>query len=447
MMKNLKCIVVTGCFLALCLAGTGIANAAPSDVEKQLQMMRQQMEMMQKKMMEMEKELQNTKQNAAQSQQTSQEVQQQISEVAGKFKVLDDLQAKFGHIKLNGYVRSRWWTGDNSDNSFDVTEIALQLRYDVSENISGEFHLWYHPSGNGAGTEYANWAGPTTFFESAFAEFRNLNIGPVNGKLIIGKARNLAFGIVPGGSYAGRVTSDYALFHTSINISRITGIQYLTAYKNFNWNFAIFNGYGYGTGRYGARNAGIFQLGVGQKNTDDNSSKAYSTRLFYTFNRNELYDSLIIGASYLTQDLSSSDLTNINTIMDRTGNYDSNDQKIAFDFALDKGPFMLKAEYAYGETAEIDAHYWYVMPGFLLSKVSKIPLDFFIRYSAANYDETRTVAGSGAWDKSQWTPLMVWTIHPRAKLFFEYYFNGEDAPSGARTARNDYGFLELILFY
>jgi hypothetical protein len=417
-------------------------------VEKQLQMMREQMEMMQKKMMEMEKELQKTKQSAAQSQQTYQEVQKQMTDVAGRFKALDDLTAKFGHIKLNGYVRSRWWTGDNSNNSFDVTEIALQLRYDVSENISGEFHLWYHPSGNdNPATEYANWAGPTTFFESAFAEFRNLNIGPVNGKLIVGKTRNQAFGIVPGGNYAGRVTSDYSLFHTSVNISRITGIQYLTAYKNFNWNFAIFNGYGYGRGLYGARNAGIRQLGVGQKNTDDNSSKGYSTRLFYTFARNELYDSLIIGASYLTQDLSSSDMANINNIMDRTGNYDDNDQKIAFDFALDKGPFMLKAEYAYGETADIDAHYWYVMPGFLLSKVSKIPLDFFIRYSAADYDETRTIAGSGAWDKSQWTPLMVWTIHPRAKLYFEYYFNNEDEPSGARAPGNDYGFVELILFY
>ena len=69
--------------------------------------------------------------------------------------------------------------------SFDVTEIALQLRYDVSENISGEFHLWYHPSGNdNPANEYSNWAGPTTFFESAFAEFRNLNIplGDGSGK-------------------------------------------------------------------------------------------------------------------------------------------------------------------------------------------------------------------------------------------------------------------------
>ncbi len=463
MMKNLKCIVVIGCFLGMCLAVAGIANAASSDVEKQLQMMRQQMEMMQKKMMEMEKELQNTQQTAAQaqtqSQQTSQEVQKQMTDVAGRFKTLDDLQTKFGHIKLNGYVRSRWWTGENEDNSFDVTEIALQLRYDVSENISGEFHLWYHPSGNdNPATDYSNWAGPTTFFESAFAEFRQLNIGPVNGKLIVGKTRNQAFGIVPGGNYAGRVTSDYSIFHNSINISRITGLQYLTAYKNFSWNFAVFNGYGYQgdskNNSFGSRGANIKQLQVGQKNTDDNSSKGYSTRLFYTFARNELYDSLIIGTSYMSQDLSSTDIKNINFTMGRDpkGNYGNKDQKIGLDFALDKGPFAFKAEYAYGETSDIDAYYWYAMPGFLLSKVSRIPLDFFIRYSAANYDIASAQPGpngfgTGSWDRSQWTPLVVYTIHPRAKLYFEYYFNEVDQPSGAKVKGNDYGFVELILLY
>lgn len=463
MMKNLKCIVVTGCFLALCLATTGIANAAPSDVEKQLQMMREQMEMMQKKMMQMEQELQNTKQSAAQSQQA---VEKQMTDVAGRFKTLDDLTAKFGHIKLNGYVRSRWWTGDHQQSSFDVTEIALQLRYDVSQNISGEFHLWYHPSGNDgtAMTEYKNWAGPTTFFESAFAEFRNLNIplgeefGEITGKLIVGKTRNLAFGIVPGGNYAGRVTSDYSLFHTSVDISRITGIQYLTSYKNFKWNFAVFNGWGYGTGEYGARPAGIKQLGVGQKNTDDNSNKAFSSRLAYAFPRNNYYDILEIGVSYLDQTLSNSDRANIYSVMGRglhglltkpVESYSKKDQKIGLDFAYDKGPFLIKAEYVRGETSDVDADYWYIMPGYCLSKVSKIPLDFFIRYSAADYDE-RTVAdikGSGAWDKAQWTPLVVWTIHPRAKLYFEYYFNDTDEPSGAKTEGNDYGFIELILFY
>lgn len=460
-MKIIKCTAVIGCMMALCLAGTlSVADAGPAAIEDQIKVMREQMEMMQKRMQELEQELQAAQK---QSQQTSEEVQKQMSEVAGRFKVLDDLTQKFGHIKLNGYVRSRWWQGDHQQNSFDVTEIALQLRYDVSENISGEFHLWFHPSGNNfTSPEYNNWAGPTTFIESAFAEFRNLNIGPIQGKLIAGKTRNLAFGIVPAGNYAGRVTSDYSLFHESVNISRITGLQYLTSYKNFRWNFAVFNGWGYsGANLYGARNSGILKLGVGQENTDEDSNKAFSTRMAYVFPRSDFFDKLEIGLSYLRQELSTRDMTNIYNLMGRgpavrgilsrpLNTYDDTDTKYGFDLALDKGPFMFKAEYLRGDTADVKAHYWYVMPGFLLSKVNpKIPLDFFLRYSVADYNEETfaNITASGAWDKSQVTPLIVYHLHPRAKLYFEYYFNHYDKPNGINTRDNDYCFVELILFY
>jgi len=453
-MKIIKWSAVTGCIIALCLTGMlSVANAGPSALEDQIKVMREQMELMQKRMQELEQELQTTQQ---QSQQTSQEVQKQMSEVAGRFKVLDDLTKKFGHIKINGYVRSRWWQSEGEQNSFDVTEIALQLRYDVSENISGEFHLWWHPSGNDPSTEYNNWAGPTTFFESAFAEFRNLNIGPIQGKLIAGKTRNQAFGIVPAGNYAGRVTSDYSLFHQSVNISRITGIQYLTSYKNFKWNFAVFNGWGYSNAnRFGSRDAGIVKLGVGQDNTDNNSSKAFTSRMAYTFARNNLFDKLEVGASFLWQDLSNTDLRNINDIMGTVKNRDRQDMKYGLDLALEKGPYMFKAEYIYGNTADVRAHYFYVMPGFLLSKIKPtIPLDFFLRYSGAIYDENRVAAittrgfqTSGAWDKTELTPLIVYHIHPRAKLYFEYYLTQVNNPQGTQNPNCDYAFIELILFY
>jgi len=464
MMKKLKLILVAGCVLGMTLAGTGLANAGQASVEKQIQIMQEQMAEMQKKMTDLQTELQtaqqSAQQSAAQAQQASQEVQQQLSDVTGRFAAIEDVTSKFKHIKIGGYVRSRWWTGDHQQNSFDVTEIALQLRYDVSENISGEFHLWFHPNGNNYTTgEYSNWAGPTTFMESGFAEFRNLNIGPVNGKLIVGKTRNQAFGIVPAGGYNGRVTSDYSLFHQSVNISRITGLQYLTNWKNFKWNFALFNGWGYSNGKkYGGRNAGLTMLGVAQENTDDNSNKAFSTRFAYAFDRNDLFDKLEIGATYYKSDVSRRDLSNINDITGRAPtndySYDKKDEKWGFDLAMDSGPYMLKAEWMKGDTSEIDAKYWYVMPGFLLSKISPIPVDFFVRYSEADFDE-RAIAGttsrgdwtSGVWDKQQWSALAKWHLHPRAKVMFEYYWNDIDTPAGANPQSNDYAFIELILMY
>jgi len=472
MMKNLKFILVIGCLLGMTLATTGLADAGQASVEKQIQIMREQMEAMQNKMMDLEKELTNAQQSAqhsaVQAEQSNQEVQQQLSEVTGRFSAIEDVTSKFKHIKIGGYVRSRWWKGDHQSNSFDVTEIALQLRYDVSENISGEFHLWFHPNSNQfTSSEYNNWAGPTTFMESGFAEIRNLNInlgedlGMINGKLIVGKTRNQAFGIVPNGSINGRVTSDYGLFQNSVNISRITGLQYLTSYKNFRWNFALFNGWGYSNNnRYGGRDAGIVQLGVSQENTDDNSNKAFSTRFAYVFDRNDFFDKFEIGTSYYKSDLSNRDTANINQITGGVSDLSRKDEKFGFDLAIDKGPYMFKAEWLRGDTSGIEADYFYVMPGFLLSKVSNIPVDFFLRYSVADFNENAGALqfdqngngvldrwASGAWDKSQVTALAKVHLHPRAKLYFEYYWNKLDEPNGVKAQSNDYGFVELILFY
>jgi len=202
------------------------------------------------------------------------------------------------------------------------------------------------------------------------------------------------------------------------------------------------------------------QLGVSQDNTDDNSNKAFSTRLAYVFDRSDRFDKLEIGASYYKSNLSSRDRDNINDITGRTGDYSKNDEKFGFDLAFDKGSYMLKAEYLHGDTADVSADYWYVMPGFLLSKISNIPLDFFLRYVDVDFDEDdvanryETSPGngqwrwtSGAWDKSQVTALVKWHLHKRAKIYFEYYWNDIDEPSGVKTLSNDYAFIELILMY
>lgn len=473
MTRYCKTVLIVFCISCLSFAGTlWAAGPEAASVEQQIKMLKKQMEQMQKKMEDLQSQLENAKQDAAQAQQqaekASQEMQRKMAEVSGKFKVLDDLSKKFSHIKLGGYVRSRWWEGQKEQNSFDVTEIAFQLRYDVSENISGEFHIWWHPSGNTSARpefgNYANWAGPTTFFESAFAEFRNLNIGPIEGKLIVGKTRNQAFGIVPAGNQDGRVTSDYSLLHYSLNISRITGIQYLTKYKNFRWNFAVFNGWGYADGSkpnaFGSRrtNEGEYVrfLRVAQLNLDDNNHKAFSTRLAYVVPKREFIDKLEIGATYFHQKLSKYDLANINSIMGLNpgtqGNFfgdptnKKSDWKAGLDLAYDYNMFTLKAEYFNGSVAGIDGNWWHVMPGL---KFKKFKTDVYLRYAQATYktDAVPDIRGSGSWDKSEWTPLIIYHLHERAKLYFEYYFEKEDGGAGRGNIDNNFGFVELILFY
>lgn len=447
-MKNpSKLFLIISLLTVLILPGTAFSGS----VEDQIAELKAQMKAMQEHMQGLEKQLGEAEAKAAAAQQQSTQVTTEMAEVSNKYRLFEDVANKFSHLKLNGYVRSRWWDGQNENTSFDVTEIAFQLRYDVSENISGEFHIWWHPSGNhspgrGSFGRYSNWAGPTTFFESAFAEFRNVNIGPIKGKIIAGKARNFAYGICPTGSSRGRVTSDYGLFHESNGQSRITGIQYLTTYKKFKANFALFNGWALtGGARYGARPGGVTYLRTAQLNLDDDNNKAFSTRWAYEFSK-----CLEIGATFFRAKLPAEDIDIFNNIMGRntlgTATNDDEHMRMGIDLAYDKGPFSLKAEYFQGEIADVDCNWWYAMAGY---KVKSLKSDFYLRYAQANYDQTRVanLANSAAWDKDQVTALWIYHLHPRAKLYFEYYWNMEDNPNGTHHADNDYGFVELILFY
>ncbi len=437
-------------------------SAFASNVDDQILQMKKQIEEMQQRVEELQTQLEKTSKDAVTAQEraeaAAQDVEKRVSEVSDRFQVLDSLAKKFSHIGLSGYVRSRFWEGERQHSSFDVTEIALNFRYDVTENISGQFNIWFHPSGNAPNAEpygrYRNWAGPTTFFESAFAEFRNLNIGPIKGKLIVGKTRNWAFGITPAGPI--RITSDYGLFNRSLNISRITGIQYLTNWNKFSANFAVFNGWALSGGTT-TRNAGDWDmnwrkskgvrlLGVGQQNLDDNSNKAFSARFGYQF-----MDSLNIGSTIFYQRLSSNNLRVFNDIMGRnilgTTSTDKDHLLYGADLTFEEGPFVFKAEFMRGEVSDVTANWWYVLGGY---KIPAFKTDLFVRYSQANYDQHRVanMRGSGAWDKEQITPLLIYHIHPKVKLFFEYYFNFENRPSGISSkVKDDYGFIELIVFY
>ena len=299
--------------------------ASAASVESQISVLKKQMDELQQKLDDMESQLKKTKEDAAVAQQQSANTQQQVetkmAEVSSRYKVIDDLAKKFGRLKLGGYVRSRLQDGQQEASTFDVTEIAFNLRYDITKNISGEFHVWWHPSGNapdGVGfSDYKNWAGPTTFIESAFAEFRHefclMNDfgGPVKGMLQVGKFRNFAYGISPTGP--DRVYSDYGLFHESNSQSRITGIQYLTKWNRFKANFAVFNGWSLSSAqRFGARPAGIRYLRQNQMNIDDNSNKALSMRLAYA-----PYNGLEVGVTGYHQRLSNADMAAFNSMMGR----------------------------------------------------------------------------------------------------------------------------------
>jgi competence protein ComGC len=460
-----KSFIITSALLFVFLVcNPPVISAA--GIEDQISAMKKQMEEMQQKINEMESQLNKAKTDAAVAQQQSETTQKQMetkmTEVSSRYKVIDELAKKFGRLKFGGYIRSRLQDGQQEQSTFDVTEIAFNLRYDITEKISGEFHIWWHPSGNAPDGEgfnnYKNWAGPTTFFESAFAEFRNEFClfndfgGPIKSTLQVGKFRNFAYGIAPTG--VDRVYSDYGLFHESNSQSRITGIQHLMTWNRFKANFAVFNGWSLSTSqRFGARPAGIRYLRQNQMNIDDNSNKAMSMRLAYA-----PIAGLEAGVTGYHQRLSDADMAAFNSMMGRNpgtpgnlaGNPATNNREWRTGFDLDykwRDRVHFQSQYFWGQVADVKANWWYAMAGY---KLKEFKTDFYLKYEKAQYDQQRypSINASGAWDRSSFSPLIIYTIHPQVKLFFEYYFEYVNSPKGyTGNTNNDYGFVELILFY
>jgi hypothetical protein len=256
----------------------------------------------------------------------------------------------------------------------------------------------------------------------------------------------------------------------SLTIPRITGIQYLTTYdlnenQKLTANFAVFNGYSL-TGAGTTRNQGDYNsatqrfpedaknvrlLRHGQNSIDDNNNKAVSARFGFI-----PMQGLDVGLSFMRQRLSTNDLNVFNDIMGRSrgtignvlGNPSTdNDERIyGPDLTFERGPYVLKAQYLMGEISDVDGNWWSVMGGY---KLKRFKTDLYLRYSQATYDQHRVpdMRGSGAWDKSQVTPLLIYYLHPKAQLYFEYYINMENTPNDAHKIDDNYGFVELILHY
>jgi hypothetical protein len=119
------------------------------------------------------------------------------------------------------------------------------------------------------------------------------------------------------------------------------------------------------------------------------------------------------------------------------------DWRTGGELTYDYGPLALKSEYLWGEIADVNTDMWYVTAGY---KLKKFKTEFWLRYAEASYDQKTIpdIRASGAWDKRQWTPCIIYNLHPMAALYFEYYLNDMYKHHGAHRLNNNYGFVELI---
>ena len=364
-----------------------------------------------------------------------------------------------GNLSFSGYFRGRFQAPEAEKNSFNATEVTLQPKWDASDKIHGEAHLWFYPAAP---------AGPLPMFylESAMITVDGLAFGP-KAKMIAGKARNFAYGITPAGP--NRLVSNYSLYSESFTHARVTGLQFLNNLDNgkINWNVGLINGFPV---KDDYRNMGIelwsqnggntvSVLAVGEEAMDGNDPIAISTRI-----GGNITPRFNMGLSAYFNKLDGkpgdgNGASSFGEVVDKTHPADAtkvgDDHRFwGVDFKFKDRGFTLQGEYSDARITDLDYNGFQILAGYDFDDKNS----FYIQYGQLNYDidnidDWNTVTAGNQnydnvlWDKDQITLSYKHKLSKMAWLQLEHEINGEDTPTGVADVENDITFLEFFVGY
>jgi hypothetical protein len=387
-------------------------------------------------------------------------VKKQIADLESKLTKLEAKSASSqaapasalpGNLTFHGYLRGRYEMSEAENNTFQSTEIALQPRWDASDRIHGEAHLWFYPAGSG-----------TIYTESAMMIVDELGIGK-GSKMIFGKTRNMSYGIVPTGP--NRLLSNYSLYSDAFTHDRVWGVQSLNKLDsgNVDLNISLINGY-----TIGRRGVGIALFsGNNQKanpttnnmstqtlsnreetsGLDTNNNKALSMRI-----SGKVAPKLELGLSGYTARLSDTDAgTSAAAVAAGTGllgyTGDTPTKRrhtmLGGDFRYKDGAWVWQAE---GTSADIGGMKYKGLQtavGYTVDDNDSV----YVQYGQLNYAPAADPNFTATWDKSQVSVSWKHNLAKAAWIQVEHEFNREKAPATASKVDNDITFIEYLVAY
>ncbi len=351
-----------------------------------------------------------------------------------------------GNLTFHGYLRSRIHSSrvESEPSTFEATEVAFHPRWDASNRIHGEAHIWFWPSAGGIGNT-------NNYIESAMVTFDGAGIGN-NSKLVAGKTRNWCYGITP--NFSGRLLSNYSLYSDSFHHDRVYGLQFLNRMDQgkVDFNAALINGY-----KVGIRTTGVallnFDLKVAGDGLGGRASLSDTTLLLA--NRENGFDGSDNRAVSFRVGGKCSPVLNggLNAYFSKISDTDAvtlagygfparnrRQTMVGADFRFKEERLTWQGEFTMAKLAGND--YWGAQS---VLGYSFAPDDtLYVQYGEVNYDVT-PVADSRTWDKQQ---LSVSWKHKLAKMCWlqlEHEFNDEDPPDGTAGKDNNMTFLEVFV--
>lgn len=351
-----------------------------------------------------------------------------------------------GNLSFHGYFRCRFHnsTVDSEPGTFEATELTFHPRWDVTDRIHGETHIWFWPSAGGIGNT-------NNYIESAMAIFDGVGLTE-SSQLIVGKTRNWAYGITPTGG--GRLLSNYSLYSDSFHHDRVYGLQVLNKMDDgkIDLNLAVINGYkvgirttgvallnfdvgapGDGLGGRGSLGDTTLVLANRENGFDGDNNKAVSLRVGGICTGN-----LTAGVSAYMSRISEADAAALAGYgFAATGRRHT---MLGGDFRFRDGQWIWQGEYTSARLAGNGYDGYQSVIGCDVSGKDTV----YLQYGQVDYDGA-AAADTRTWDKQQLAVSWKHRLAKKSWLQLEHEINSEDPPDGVPGKDNDLTFLELFV--
>ena len=323
------------------------------------------------------------------------------------------------NVELHGYMQNRFYANPKDSARFISFRTSLSAVAQLGKDGTGYAEIYYHP----------NSAGSAVYMESAYVD-----LPLAEGRIRIGKGRQLSFGMVP--AYGNRKTTLYGSVSELFTADRIQGFQYAYKKGTFNVGASLFTDL-----RLNMRPLGTFPGGGATV------VNHFAERDLQGASSGNLAGSVKVGVStpclqaHASASVGKLVPADANLIAGQYGvvttNTDHNKYGVDANYA--SGPFIGQVQWYQGNYSFLKITGYSALVGYQ----PKDERRFYIRYTALNNNQPANV-NQLTWDTQQLTVGIVQPIRKGVWAELEYQKNWESTGGGAPQVNNDLLFLEFF---
>lgn len=344
-------------------------------------------------------------------------------------------------VELHGFMQNRFYANPNSSARFVSERVSLSAIGQFSNDTTGYVEVYYHPwltdrvLGPSDGSQFTA-EQSRIYLESAYVDL------PVaQGRLRIGKGRQLNFGLVP--TYPNRKTSQYGIVSETFTQDRIIGAQYDFKLGEMDLGMSLYTDH-----RVQSRKVGDFAgapvggllpptktvAHIVDKDDSANNTGHLATSLRFGITKPD-YQVHLSGATGKMVSEDRDVLSNAFGIASTSKKHN----KYGIDASYKSGPFCMQGEYYQGNFSFLRITGYQ----FLVGYEPKGKTRAYVRWSAVENNKPIISTNQLTWPTRQLTFGVVQPIRKGIWVEANYEKNMEST-GGASKSDNDMFFIELF---